>query len=338
MIIVVDAMGGDRAPALVVEGVQEALFLSTIEKIILVGDQKLIEKELATRGGDFSAISIIHTSEKIEMGESPAVACRKKRNSSIMVAMQQIKEGKADALISAGNTGAIMTAASFLLGRVGAIDRPAIATIFPSATGKTIWLDVGANVDCKPIHLLQFAIMGSVYAGDVLQRPNPRVGLLSVGEEKSKGNRLTSQSFHLLKQSRLNFIGNVEGRDILNGRVDVVVCDGFVGNIALKFGEGIAEFIFSSLKNEFLNAGLIGRLGGYLTRPLFKKFQRTLDYAEYGGAPLLGVNGVCIVCHGRSSSRAIRNAIKTACEFAQRGVNTHILESLQSMSISASEK
>jgi len=337
MRIAIDAMGGDRAPEVEVQGVREALSLPLIKEIILVGDRELIEKALATSKDRPLAISIVHASEKIEMGESPAAACRQKKDSSIMVAMQLLKEKRADALVSAGNTGAIMTAALLLLGRLEGVNRPAIVTFIPSVTGKTILLDVGANVDCKPEHLLQFAMMGSVYAEYVLQCPNPRVGLLSIGEEKSKGNRLTFQAYNLLRKSRLNFVGNVEGRDIINGKVDVVVCDGFVGNIVLKFAEGLVELIFNSLKSKFQRGSVVGKLREHLTRPLLEKFQRTLDYAEYGGAPLLGVNGVCIVSHGGSSVRAIKNAIKTAGEFASQKVNAHIMERLQTVQLFSGE-
>lgn len=231
-------------------------------------------------------------------------------------------------MISAGNTGAAMATALFLLGPLKGVERPAIMTVLPTLTGVSLLLDVGANVDCKPQHLMQFSVMGHIYAERILGRPRPRLGLLSIGEEDTKGNELTKEVFKMLKDSPMNFIGNVEGRDVYLGSADVVVCDGFIGNIALKISEGLADTLVKLLKAE-ISKNIMGRLGYLFLRPSLANFHRRIDYAEYGGAPLLGINGVCIICHGRSSAKAIRNAIKLSKEFVDRDFNTHLQEDLQ---------
>jgi glycerol-3-phosphate acyltransferase PlsX len=239
------------------------------------------------------------------------------------MAADLVKQGKASAVISAGNTGAAMATALFLLGPLRGVERPAILTVLPTLKGNSLLLDVGANVDCKPHHLLQFAVMGHVYAERILGKPKPRIGLLSIGEEDTKGNEQTKEAFKMLKESPFNFIGNVEGRDVYLGSADVVVCDGFVGNIALKISEGLADTLLKLLKRE-ISKSILGKLGYLLLRPALSNFQRRIDYAEYGGAPLLGVNGACIICHGRSSPRAIKNAIKVSKDFVDRNLNGHI--------------
>jgi glycerol-3-phosphate acyltransferase PlsX len=262
------------------------------------------------------------------MHESPTMAVKTKRDSSIVVGSKALKEGEVEAFVSAGNTGAVMASSLMNLGRLKGISRPAIATLIPTLEGASILLDVGANVDCKPKHLLQFAMMGDVYARHIMGNTNPKIGLLSIGEEDGKGNALTSHAFKLLKASSLNFIGNVEGRDIVNGKVDVIVCDGFTGNVVLKFGESLAEMVLGFLKRE-LSKNISLRLGAYLAKPAFKKFKKLVDYSEYGGAPLLGVKGVCIICHGASSSKAVKNGIRVACEFINHQVNMHIEERIK---------
>ncbi|MDD5435744.1 MAG: phosphate acyltransferase PlsX [Nitrospira sp.] len=315
MNIALDAMGGDKSPSVEVEGaILAAKELNT--EITLVGDEQLIRAELEKHKTANLPLSICHASQRIEMHDSPASALRRKKDSSIVVATNLVKEGKASAVVSAGNTGATMAAGFFILGLIEGVERPAIATILPTISGTAIMLDVGANVDCKPRHLYQFAIMGHVYASKVLQRENPKIGLLSIGEEDTKGNILTKETFRHLKDSPLNFIGNVEGRDVYSGNADVVVCDGFIGNVALKISEGVAETIGKLLKRE-IEKSFFGKIGYILLKSAFDSFKKKVDYAEYGGAPLLGVNGGCIICHGRSSPKAIKNAITMAADLTK---------------------
>ncbi|KJS01623.1 MAG: phosphate acyltransferase [Peptococcaceae bacterium BRH_c4a] len=318
-------MGGDYAPHEIVMGALEA-GRDGIE-VILLGDSESILKELGNNKRDM--IDIVHTTETIAMGEQPANAVRKKKDSSIVRAVQLVKEGKASAFVSAGSTGAVMAAALLGLGRIKGIDRPAIASVIPGKKGGTVLLDVGANVDCKPKNLQQFGIMGYIYADIILGIDNPRVGLLNVGEEESKGNELTLESFPLLKESGVNFIGNVEGRDIFNGMADVVVCDGFVGNVVLKAGEGLAMSLMRMMKDE-LTRSWLSKMGTVLTLPGLKEIRRRVDYAEYGGAPLLGVNGVVIVCHGSSTAFAVRNAIRVAAGAVSSGLVQAIRRNVES--------
>jgi len=322
MKIALDAMGGDDAPASIVAGAVQAAKAYGIG-IILVGEESAVRREVARHGGQDLPLSIVHAPQTVAMHESPSSVIRKKRNSSIWVATDLVKQGKASAVISAGNTGAAMATALFLLGPLRGVERPAIMTVLPTLKGVSLLLDVGANVDCKPHHLLQFAVMGHVYAERILGKPKPRIGLLSIGEEDTKGNEQTKEAFKMLKESPFNFIGNVEGRDVYLGSADVVVCDGFVGNIALKISEGLADTLLKLLKRE-ISRNMLGKLGYLLLRPSLANFQRRIDYAEYGGAPLLGVNGVCIICHGRSSARAIKNAIKVSKDFVDRDLNGHL--------------
>ncbi|KJS15640.1 MAG: phosphate acyltransferase [Peptococcaceae bacterium BRH_c4b] len=335
MKVAVDAMGGDYAPGEVVRGALEAVRDFGTE-IILVGDREAIEQAMA----DIplrKTIEIIHATEKIAMDDAPAVAVRKKKDSSIVKAVRLVKEGAAGAVVSAGSTGAAMAASLLGLGRVKGIDRPAIATVLPSRRGGTVLLDVGANIDCRPQNLMQFAIMGSLYAEKILGIKNPRVGLLSIGEEDNKGNELTLSSFPLLKSADINFVGNVEGRDIFQGSADVVVCDGFVGNVILKAGEGLAMALMAMMREE-LTRHWLSKMGTVLTLPALKELRRRLDYAEYGGAPLLGVNGVTIICHGSSSAQAIRNAVRVAADSVQTGLVTAIRSSIEKSSGEQQEK
>jgi glycerol-3-phosphate acyltransferase PlsX len=328
MKIAVDAMGGDNAPHAVVAGAVEAAKEYGVG-IILVGIEQIIHEELNKHhSAESLPLEIKNATEVVDMLDSPATVFRRKKNSSIRVANELVKSGEAVAVISAGHTGAAMATSLFLLGTLEGVERPAIATFMPTIKGTSIILDVGANVDCKPNHLLQFAIMGEVYAKNLLKNPNPRVGLLSIGEEASKGNELTKEAFKLLTETSLNFIGNVEGRDVMSGKADVVVCDGFIGNVVLKVSEAVAEAIGLMIRENIGN-NIFRKLGYLLMRPAFHAFKRRTDYAEYGGAPLIGINGISIISHGRSSARAIKNAIRVAAELAKSEVNRHIHEDIE---------
>jgi glycerol-3-phosphate acyltransferase PlsX len=327
MKIAVDAMGGDNAPRVEVAGAVSAARDFSIS-IILVGDRDLLTAELAQHNISGLDITIKHASEVVGMHDSASDAIRKKKDSSIRVAFELVKSGEADAVVSAGNSGATMAAGMFVLKRLNGIDRPAIAQVFPTLLGHTVILDIGGNVDCKPVHLVQFAIMGEVYANHVLGVVKPKVGLLSNGEEESKGNDLTRETNQILKNVRFDYAGYIEGRDIFAGKVDVVVCDGFVGNIVLKLSEGLAEAVGSMLREE-IKKSLICKIGYLLARPAFARFKKKVDYAEYGGAPLLGINGVGMICHGGSNVKAIKNAVRFASDFASKRVNLKMAEKIQ---------
>lgn len=333
MKIAVDAMGGDHAPVEVVKGAVEAAESGI--HVILVGDQDSIKSELAKCSYPTSLVEVKHASEVVQMDDHPATAIRRKSDSSIVVAANLVASREAHAMVSAGNTGAAMAVATLKLGRIPGIDRPAIATFFPTMNGKVVLLDAGANVDCSVENLLQFAVMGAKYSERVLKVENPRVGLLSIGEEATKGNELTKATNPRLCEVGLNFIGNVEGKDLFRGAVDVVVCDGFAGNIVLKVAEGIAEFMLSTIKKE-INRSLISKAGVLLMAPALRRSKAKLDYAEYGGAPLLGVNGVCIISHGRSDARAIRNAIRVAADSVAGDVVGCISSSVQQKELATS--
>lgn len=311
MRIALDAMGGDYAPERPVAGALAALDDPESDlDLVLVGDERAIAPVLARRPRD-RRLSLRHAPDIIGMDEAPAAALRRKRNSSILIGIELQEAGEADAFVSAGNTGAVMAAALTTLGRIEGIARPAIVTAFPTQEGPCLVLDVGANAECKPHHLAQFALMGHVYAAEVLGHERPRVGLLSIGQEVGKGNDLTIAAHRLLVDSGLNFVGNVEGRDVLRGAVDVAVTDGFTGNVLLKFGESFVDFLAAEIKRE-IGSSRRARLGARLMRPVFRRLARRIDYAEYGGAPLLGVDGIVIICHGGSSVKAFRNAIRAA--------------------------
>ncbi len=318
-VVAVDAMGGDSAPANEVAGAVLAARQWQIP-IVLVGQTEAIERELAAHDVRGLDLSIVQASEVVGMHDSASDAVRRKKDSSIRVAFELIRQGKANAVVSTGNSGATMAAGMFVLKRIPGIDRPAIATIVPNLKDQTVVLDVGGNVDCKPLHLAQFALMGSVYASQMLEKKSPRVGLLSNGEEESKGNEQTRGAHRLLRETSLNYIGNVEGRDIYNGHADVVVCDGFVGNVVLKVSEGLAEAIGQMLRKEF-SARFLSKIGYLLAKPALAAFRRKVDYAEYGGAPLLGIQGLGMICHGSSNPTAIKNAIKMAYDYEVRQVN-----------------
>ncbi|MDH4161273.1 MAG: phosphate acyltransferase PlsX [Nitrospirota bacterium] len=327
MKIAVDAMGGDFAPRAVVAGAVQAAQEYGVG-IILVGLRESIEAELKNHPAAASLpIEIRNATQVVDMLDSPATVFRRKKDSSIRVANELVKSGEAVAVISAGHTGAAMAASLFVLGTIEGVERPAIAMIMPTVKGSSVVLDLGANVDCKPSHLVQFAVMGEVFAKHLLGNPNPRVGLLSIGEEETKGNELTKETYKLLRETTLTFIGNVEGRDVMMGKADVIVCDGFIGNVVLKTAEGVAEAIGAILR-ENIGSNPLRKAGYILMRPAFQALKRKMDYAEYGGAPLLGINGISIISHGRSSDRAIKNAIRVAVEFAKSEVNRHIHEDI----------
>jgi glycerol-3-phosphate acyltransferase PlsX len=330
MRIVVDAMGGDGAPGVEVAGAVEALRVSGEDfEIRLVGDESRLRAEIERAGaGGESRLSVVHAPERIEMGEDPARQVRRKKGASIAVATRLLKNREADGLVSAGNTGAVVASSLLTLGRIPGVRRPGIATFLPSPTGGAVLLDVGANSDCTPQHLVQFAVMGSIYAKKLLGRPDPKVGLLNIGEESSKGNRLVQSAYPLLQQSPVNFVGNVEGRDIFRGGVDVVVCDGFVGNVVLKFSESVIH-LMKHLVREEIGDGLRNKLGALLLRPVFRSLSQQLNYEEYGGAPLIGIDGVVIIAHGSSSARAIASAVRVAIRFARERINDLIREELQ---------
>ncbi|HSU19082.1 MAG TPA: phosphate acyltransferase PlsX [Acidobacteriaceae bacterium] len=343
--IVVDAMGSDNAPDPEIRGALLACRLMDV-RVHLVGPEDVLRPKLRValkehdhgNGNPLQALTnelqgnkrprppvfVVQASEWISMEDKAAQAVRSKRDSSMRVGLKMVREHRAAGFVTAGNTGAAMATAKMVLGSLPGVDRPALATILPTTAGSPcVLLDVGANVDCDANNLLQFAVMGDLYAKNVLHVENPRVGLLSIGEEETKGNALTREAFPVLRELGLNFIGNVEGRDLYNGRADVVVCDGFIGNVALKSSEGIVKLVTSTLR-ESLNATVTAQMGALLSAKAFRAFKKRLDYNEYGGAPLLGVRGVCIVGHGSSNERAIMNGVRVAAEFAQGNVNAGI--------------
>jgi glycerol-3-phosphate acyltransferase PlsX len=326
--IAVDAMGGDKAPLPEVHGAIDAA-RQYGHRILLVGDRHTVQQTLDTHDCSGLPIEVVHASERITMDDHAAKAARGKKESSMHVCARLVATGQADGYISAGNTGACMAIAKMVFGKVPGVDRPALSSVFPTHKGTpVVVLDVGANVDCEPAMLQQFGLMGEIYSRFVLKTRRPRVGLLSIGEEEHKGNALTRDATPLLKSLGINFIGNVEGRDLFSGHTDVVVCDGFVGNVALKVSEGLVDMIRSMLR-ESLEATLTRKIGYALSRSAYKDFKKRVDYSEYGGAPLLGVKGVCIICHGRSDAKAIKNAIRMAAEFASSNVNQRIESELR---------
>jgi phosphate acyltransferase len=330
-VIALDAMGSDRSPRPEIEGaIQATRQLGT--RVLLIGQEDHIRRELGRhRWISQLPIEVVHASEVITMEDKAAQAVRTKKQSSMHVGIRLVREGKAAGFVTAGNTGAAMAAAKMILGALPGVDRPALAAVFPTAVGTgAMLLDVGANVDCDAHNLEQFAVMGEIYFRSIFGTRRPRVGLLSIGEEESKGNLLTRESFQLLKQLPLNFVGNVEGRDLYNGNVDVIVADGFVGNVALKISEGVVNLVRATLK-EALQATVTRQVGYLLSRSAFTDFKKRLDHTEYGGAPLLGLKGVSIITHGSSNANAIKNAIRVASEFAENRVNDEIEKGIASL-------
>ena len=325
--IIVDAMGGDHGPGVVVTGALQAAKEYGVA-VILVSESDAVESELSRHSYDSAAVSVVTAASSIDMHDSPSRALKQK-DSSMRVAFDRLKAGEGDALVSAGNSGAMMAIGMFVLGRLPGVDRPAILTVTPSVSGGTVLLDGGANTECKARQLVQFAHMGAIYADKILGIATPRVGVLSNGEEDGKGNELTREAIHELRSTDLNVMGHVEGRDITNGRVNVVVCDGFTGNVALKTMEGLGQFVSSVLKGAF-RSSLLSRLGYLLCRGAIGRAYDRLDYAHYGGAPLMGLNGVAIVAHGGSSAKAIKNAVRVAAEAVSQDINGYIVNALGS--------
>ena len=327
IIIVVDGMGGDNAPKAVVEGCVQALQKADI-KIIITGRESEIKAELAKHDYDNSRISVVHTEEVISSNEAPVMALRKKKDSSLVRALNLVKNGEADALISAGSTGSLMAGATLILGRIRGVDRVALAPVMPGKNAAFMVIDAGANVDCKPNYLVQFALMGKVYFENVLGVKNPSVGLVNIGAEEEKGNELTKAAFPLLKESGFNFAGNVEPRDVSSGDVNVLVCDGFVGNTILKMYEGVASNIFSMLKVEIMSS-FRSKVGGILLKPVFDRFKKKFDYSEYGGTAFLGAKGICIKAHGSSNAKAFKNAIRQAKDCYDKDIISKIENELK---------
>lgn len=329
MKIAIDAMGGDHAPKAVIEGtVLAAKELPPNVDLVLVGNEDIIKNELKDlNAASFSNISIVHTSQVVEMHETPVLAIRRKKDSSISKAASLLKEKSVSAIVTAGNTGAAVAATKIKCRSLPGVERPAIAAVMPSPYGAFLLLDVGATPDCRPSHLLQFAAMGSVYAEYILGIKNPKVGVLSLGAEESKGTDLTRDTYKLLQNTKLNFIGNVEGSDLFTNRVDVIVCDGFVGNVVLKVCESLGGAFEYIIKEEIMKDTL-AKLGALLVKRTLKRIAKKVHYAEYGGAPLLGVDGTCIISHGRSSPEAIKNAVIVTKNIVEKDINGHIIEAI----------
>jgi len=326
--IVVDAMGSDHAPAIEVEGAIQAVREYGLE-VLLVGDEALIRAELKKHGKVSDKISVLHAAERIEMHEPAALSVRRKRQSSIVVGLEVLKQDGADGFVSAGNTGAVVCAATLSLRMLPGVERPGIGIILPTMKGTTILIDVGANIDPKPIHLFQYGIMANAYSKYILHKPNPTVGLLNVGEEETKGTDFIKETHALLSGSKLNFTGNIEGRAIYVGDTDIILCDGFVGNVILKVSESVIDTLVKLVKQE-IKSSIIASIGAALTMTAFNTLKKKMDYAEYGGALLLGVDGRCIISHGSSNPKAIKNAIRVAAESKTQDVNKHIVEELES--------
>lgn len=326
-IIAVDAMGGDFGPSVVVPGAIEASRLHDLH-VLLVGDKAKVEQELDGVPCDQARFDIVHAPDVVHMNEKPSDILRRKKNASIQIACRLVKEGAADGVVSAGHSGATVACGMFIMGRLPGVERPALSALLPTEKDPVVVLDAGANVDCRPYHLFQFGLMGDAFARDLLGYASPRVSLLSIGEEEGKGNNQVKEAYELLKLAQnLNFIGNAEGRDIFTGEVDVVVCDGFVGNVVVKMSEGLASSLMRILRRAF-TSGMLPTLGALLARKSLRNFSRTIDYAEYGGAPLLGLQGLAIVCHGRSNNVAMRNAIKMSSAFVRKGTNEKLAETI----------
>ncbi len=327
--IALDGFGSDMAPEPEIAGAIAAVKSNDDLEIIITGDEVVLKNAIKKNNYDNPRIKIIHAPERITMDDSPSSIVRNKKNSSLRVAYELVKNKKADAIISAGNSGASLAIAMFVFKRIKGIDRPAIATVMPAIGGYTVLIDAGANVDVKPYHLAQFAIMGSEYASFMKDINNPKVGILSNGEEASKGNDLTREAYRIIKNTDLNFYGYVEGREIFNGKVDVVVCDGFTGNVILKASETLAETIFNLLREE-INKSFMAKLGFFMAKKSLKKFKKLVDHNEYGGAPLLGVNGAAFIAHGGANAKALASAISVAKNFVEKGITANISHKIES--------
>ena len=327
-VIAVDAMGGDLGPSVVVPGAIEAA-RQTGAKILLVGNEAILDGELSRLAPTGVELEIVHAPEVAGMDEKPSDILRRKKNASIQVACRLVRDGAAQGVVSAGHSGASVACGMFIMGRIPGVERPALASLLPTEKEPVVLLDVGATVDCKPYNIFQFGLMGDAFARDILNKESPRVGLLSIGEEEGKGNNQVKEAYELFKLAQnLNFTGNIEGRDLFTGDVDVAVCDGFVGNVALKLSEGLGMSLSRVLKRELLSSGILPKLGSLLAKSAFKRFAKVVDYAEYGGAPLLGLQNISIVCHGRSNSKAICSATRMATLFVEKETNQRLMEAI----------
>ena len=327
-VIAVDAMGGDLGPSVVVPGAIEAA-RQTGAKILLVGNEAILDGELSRLAPTGVELEIVHAPEVAGMDEKPSDILRRKKNASIQVACRLVRDGAAQGVVSAGHSGASVACGMFIMGRIPGVERPALASLLPTEKEPVVLLDVGATVDCKPYNIFQFGLMGNAFARDILNKETPRVGLLSIGEEEGKGNNQVKEAYELFKLAQnLNFTGNIEGRDLFTGDVDVAICDGFVGNVALKLSEGLGMSLSRVLKRELLNSGILPKLGSLLAKSAFKRFAKVVDYAEYGGAPLLGLQNISIVCHGRSNSKAICSATRMATLFVEKETNQRLMEAI----------
>ena len=327
-VIAVDAMGGDLGPSVVVPGAIEAA-RQTGAKILLVGNEATLDGELNRLSPSGVDLEIVHAPEVAGMDEKPSDILRRKKNASIQVACRLVRDGAAQGVVSAGHSGASVACGMFIMGRIPGVERPALASLLPTEKEPVVLLDVGATVDCKPYNIFQFGLMGDAFARDILNKESPRVGLLSIGEEEGKGNSQVTEAYELVKMAQnLNFSGNIEGRDLFTGEMDVAVCDGFVGNVALKLSEGLGLSLSRVLKRELLNSGFLPKLGSLLAKSAFRRFAKVVDYAEYGGAPLLGLQNISIVCHGRSNAKAICNATRMATLFVEKETNKRLMETI----------
>ena len=327
-VIAVDAMGGDLGPSVVVPGAIEAA-RQTGAKILLVGNEATLDGELNRLSPSGVDLEIVHAPEVAGMDEKPSDILRRKKNASIQVACRLVRDGAAQGVVSAGHSGASVACGMFIMGRIHGVERPALASLLPTEKEPVVLLDVGATVDCKPYNIFQFGLMGDAFARDILNKESPRVGLLSIGEEEGKGNSQVKEAYELFKMAQnLNFSGNIEGRDLFTGEMDVAVCDGFVGNVALKLSEGLGLSLSRVLKRELLNSGFLPKLGSLLAKSAFRRFAKVVDYAEYGGAPLLGLQNISIVCHGRSNAKAICNATRMATLFVEKETNKRLMETI----------
>ena len=327
-VIAVDAMGGDLGPSVVVPGAIEAA-RQTGAKILLVGNEATLDGELNRLSPSGVDLEIVHAPEVAGMDEKPSDILRRKKNASIQVACRLVRDGAAQGVVSAGHSGASVACGMFIMGRIPGVERPALASLLPTEKEPVVLLDVGATVDCKPYNIFQFGLMGDAFARDILNNESPRVGLLSIGEEEGKGNSQVKEAYELFKMAQnLNFSGNIEGRDLFTGEMDVAVCDGFVGNVALKLSEGLGLSLSRVLKRELLNSGFLPKLGSLLAKSAFRRFAKVVDYAEYGGAPLLGLQNISIVCHGRSNAKAICNATRMATLFVEKETNKRLMETI----------
>ena len=327
-VIAVDAMGGDLGPSVVVPGAIEAA-RQTGAKILLVGTEATLDGEMNRLSPSGVDLEIVHAPEVAGMDEKPSDILRRKKNASIQVACRLVRDGAAQGVVSAGHSGASVACGMFIMGRIPGVERPALASLLPTEKEPVVLLDVGATVDCKPYNIFQFGLMGDAFARDILNKESPRVGLLSIGEEEGKGNSQVKEAYELFKMAQnLNFSGNIEGRDLFTGEMDVAVCDGFVGNVALKLSEGLGLSLSRVLKRELLNSGFLPKLGSLLAKSAFRRFAKVVDYAEYGGAPLLGLQNISIVCHGRSNAKAICNATRMATLFVEKETNKRLMETI----------